>query len=139
MMVTILPPAWVSPERPGVEIVGAPADARGAAKVSLREGSNPIVRYCRRPGMATADTWIGIFEAGTPTDQMTRDNANVIGFWLKAPGGGGEDQLCGEAEAYASELTAGRDYRVLLFEDAPNGVASAVGGSAAFTVTPALP
>jgi hypothetical protein len=139
MMVTILPPALVSADRYGVEIVGAPTGGGGSAKVSLREGSNPIVRYCRPRGRAATNTWIGIFEAGTPIDQMTRDNANLIGFWLKTPGRGGEDQPCGEAEAYASELNAGRDYQVLLFEDAPDGAVRAIGGSAAFTVTPALP
>jgi Phosphoesterase family len=139
MMATILPPALVSAARPGVEIVGAPAGAGDAAKVSLREGSNPIVRYCRPRGAAAADTWIGIFEAGTPPDQMTQDNANVIGFWLKTPGGGGERQPCGEAEAYASELTPGQDYEVLLFENAADGTATAIGSAAAFTLTPALP
>ena len=136
MMATILPRALVSPAHPGVEIVGAPA---GSAPVSLREGSNPIVRYCRPRGPAAADSWIGVFEAGTPADQMTQDNANVIGFWLKTPGGGGEPDPCGEAEAYASELTPGTAYQVLLFVKDADGTAKAVGASAAFTVTPALP
>jgi hypothetical protein len=138
MMATILPRALVSPAKPGVEIVG-PASAGDAAKVSVREGSNLIVRYCRPNGAASGDTWIGIFAAGTPADQMTQDNANVIGFWLKTPGGGGERQPCGEAEAYASELTPGQEYQVLLFKNTANGAATAIGRSAAFTLTPALP
>jgi hypothetical protein len=47
---------------------------------------------------------------------MTKDNADVIGFWLKTPGGGGENEPCGEAEVYASELTPGQEYQVLLKE-----------------------
>ena len=85
-LVTILPPALVYPNSPGVEILGAAADGGGPAGVSVREGSNLIVRYCRASGAAAADSWIGIFAAGTPPDQMTKDNANVIGFWLKTPG-----------------------------------------------------
>jgi hypothetical protein len=84
-LVTILPPALVYPNSPGVEILGAAADGGGPAGVSVREGSK-IVRYCRPSGAAAADRWIGIFAAGTPPDQMTKDNANVIGFWLKTPG-----------------------------------------------------
>jgi hypothetical protein len=135
--VIILPPARVHPDAPGVEIVGA-TSADGAAKVSAREGSNLIVRYCRPAGAAAADTWIGIFAAGTPGDQMTKDNANVIGFWLKTPGDA-RAEPCGEAMAYASELTPGTDYQILLFRDAADGTSAAVGPSAAFTLTPALP
>ena len=138
-MVTVLPQALVGSDRPGVEIVGALAGTGGAATVSLREGSNPIVRYCRPRGTAPEDTWIGIFEVGTPADQMTQDNANAIGFWLKTPGGGGEQPPCGEAEAYASELTPGQNYQLLLFENDANGTSLAIGSSAAFTLTPALP
>jgi hypothetical protein len=132
LMATILPPPLVSPGAPGVEIVGA------AANVALREGSNPIVRYCRPAGAAAADTWIGVFEAGTPSDQMTKDNANLIGFWLKTPGGE-NGSPCGEAEAYASELTPGTNYQVLLFRDAADGSTTSVGRTVAFTLTPALP
>ena len=52
---------------------------------------------------------------------------------------GGEPDPCGEAEAYASELTPGTAYQVLLFVKDADGTAKAVGASAAFTVTPALP
>ena len=138
MMATILPAPLVSAADPGVEIVGA-ATSGNPANVGLREGSNPIVRYCRRSGVAAANTWIGVFAAGTPSNQMTKDNANVIGFWLKTPGGGGENQPCGQAEAYASELTPGQTYEVLLFQNAATGASTAVGRSAAFTLTPALP
>jgi hypothetical protein len=135
--VTILPPPRVHPDAPGVEIVGA-TRADDAAKVSVREGSNLIVRYCRPAGAEPADTWIGIFAAGTPSDQMTKDNANVIGFWLKTPGEA-QHEPCGEAMAFASELTPGTDYQVLLFRNAANGTSAAVGPTAAFTLTPALP
>lgn len=138
LMLTILPPALVYPNTPGIEIVGAAADGGGPAGVSVREGSNLIVRYCRPSGVAAADSWIGIFAAGTPPDQMTKDNANVIGFWLKTPGGT-QGQPCGEAIAFASELTPGQDYQILLFRDAANGASNAVGRTAAFNLTPALP
>jgi len=138
LMLTILPPALVYPNTPGIEIVGAAAGGGGPAGVSVREGSNLIVRYCRPSGVAAADSWIGIFAAGTPPDQMTKDNANVIGFWLKTPGGT-QGQPCGEAIAFASELTPGQDYQILLFRDAANGSSNAVGRSAAFNLTPALP
>jgi Phosphoesterase family len=138
MMATILPPALVTPSNPGVEIVGA-STSGNPANVGQRYGSNPIVRYCRPSGAAPANTWIGVFAAGTPSSQMTQANADVIGFWLKTPGGGGESEPCGEAEAYASELTPGQEYEVLLFQNAANGKATAVGRTAAFTVTPALP
>jgi hypothetical protein len=138
MMATILPPALVTPGSPGVEIVGA-STSGNPANVGQRYGSNPIVRYCRPSGVAAANSWIGVFAAGTPSDQMTQANADVIGFWLKTPGGGGENEPCGEAEAYASELTPGQQYEVLLFQNAANGTATAVGRTAAFTVTPDLP
>jgi len=138
MMATILPPALVTPGNPGVEIVGA-STSGNPANVGQRYGSNPIVRYCRPSGVAAANSWIGVFQTGTPSDQMTQANADVIGFWLKTPGGGGESEPCGEAEAYASELTPGQEYEVLLFRNAANGAATAVGRTAAFTVTPALP
>jgi hypothetical protein len=138
MMATILPPALVTPANPGVEIVGA-STSGNPANVGQRYGSNPIVRYCRPSGVAAANSWIGVFAAGTPSNQMTQANADVIGFSLKTPGGGGESEPCGEAEAYASELTPGQEYEVLLFANAANGAATAVGRTAAFTVTPSLP
>lgn len=137
LMATILAPGVVSPDSPGVEIVGA---ASATAQVAVREGANLIVHYCRPTGAAAADTWIGIFAVGTPADQMTKDNANLIGYWLKTPGGGGDpDPLCGDAEAYTSELTPGTDYQAFLFRNGMNGGSVAVGRGAALTLIPALP
>lgn len=135
MMVTILSPGSVQPYNPGVEIVGA--GNAGSGPLGVREGSNTIVRYCRPPDAAAKDVWIGVFAAGTPASQMTKDNANLIGNWLRTPGDQGS--ACGEAQAYSSELTAGTTYQVSLFRAAGNGTATAVGHSAAFTLTPALP
>jgi hypothetical protein len=42
-------------------------------------------------------------------------------------------------EAYASELTPGQEYQVLLFQNVANGSAKPVGRAATFSVTPALP
>jgi hypothetical protein len=138
LLFTILPAALVSVSAPGVEIVNSPGRDDDNGPIRLREVSNLTVRYCRPAGTAPGDTWIGIFEAGTPSEQMTRDNANSIGFWLKTPGGTHGDP-CGETSAFASELASGVDYRVLMFRDYANGVSTAVGRSAAFSVTPALP
>ena len=132
MMASILPPAKVNAENPGVEIVGTPPGL-GAAGISIREDSNFIVRYCLPAGVDPSNGWIGIFAAGTPADQLTQDNANVIGNWLKTP------KHCGEAQAYAAELTPGQDYEVLLLVNSPQGTSSAVGTSAAFSLWPALP
>jgi hypothetical protein len=136
--VTILPPAAVSPEAPGVEIVGAPDRVHTTASIPVREDSNLIVRYCQPAGAAPADGWIGIFTLGTPPEQMTRDNADVLGFWLRTPGTAA-NAVCGEAMAFAAELTPGQDYQMLLFELAADGTSSPVGRTAAFTLTPALP
>jgi hypothetical protein len=138
MMAAILPPALVSPDNPGVEIIGAASSGGNPANVNVREGSNFVVRYCRPPGITAGKSWIGIFAVGTPSDQLTKDNANLIGFWLKTPGGNG-DQGCGEAEAFASELAPGQEYQVLLLQDATQGASTAIGRTAAFTLTPALP
>jgi hypothetical protein len=139
MMASILPHPLVDAANPGVEIVGAAASNGNSVNVSLREGSNPIVRYCLPSGATAENSWVGVFAAGTPSNQMTKHNANLIGFWLKTPGSGGVDQSCGEAEAYASELTPGQEYQVLLFQNVANGSAKAVGSTATFSVTPALP
>jgi hypothetical protein len=138
LLFTILPHTSVSSESPGVEIVGAHYRSHNSATVSLREGSNPIVRYCRPVGAAPSETWIGAFPVDTPSDQMTKDNANVIGFWLKTPGNA-NGQACGEAMAFAAELAVVQNYRVFLFRDDVNGTSTAVGRSATFMVTPALP
>jgi hypothetical protein len=139
MIASILPHPLVDAANPGVEIVGAPASGGNSVDVSLREGSNPIVRYCPPAGATAASSWVGVFAAGTPSNQMTKHNANLLGFWLKTPGSGGVDQPCGEAEAYASEFTPGQEYQILLFQNAANGSAKAVGRTATFSVTPALP
>jgi hypothetical protein len=118
--------------------VGAPIDGGNAASVSAREGSNLIVRYCRPAGATAADTWIGVFPSGTPIDQMTKDNANVLGFWLKTPGGL-QGEPCAEAMAFASELPPDQGYQVLLFRDNADGRPAPVGRTAAFAVTPSLP
>ena len=46
MMASILPHPLVDAANPGVEIVGAAVSGGNSVNVSLREGSNPIVRYC---------------------------------------------------------------------------------------------
>jgi hypothetical protein len=138
LLFTILPHTSVSPKSPGVEIVGADVHAPSRRTLNLREGSNPIVRYCRPVGAAPTETWIGAFPVDTPSDQMTKDNANVIGFWLKTPGNA-NGQACGEAMAFAAELAVVQNYRVFLFRDDVNGSSTTVGHSATFTVTRALP
>jgi hypothetical protein len=138
LLFTVLPAPLVSPSAPGVEIVSSAGSDAERSPVSLREVSNLTVRYCRPAGTAPGNAWIGIFAADTPDDQMTRDNANVIGFWLKTPGGAAGEP-CGEASAFASELAPGAEYRVLLFRDDANGVSTAVGRRASFSVNPALP
>ncbi|HEX4160317.1 MAG TPA: alkaline phosphatase family protein [Rhizomicrobium sp.] len=137
MMVTILAPALITPDQPGVEIVGGAESGGNTAEVSLREGSNPILRYCLPSGVAPDAGWIGVFPAGTPPKHMTKHDANSIGFWLKTPGGGPGEPECGEAEAYASELKPRRNYEVLLFQDGAEALP--VGRTAMFTVTPSLP
>ena len=120
-----------------MEIVRASATSTNAANVSLREGSDAIVRYCLPSGSDVSDGWIGIYPAGTAINNMTKKAARTVGFWLRTPGGGGETAPCGEAEAYTSEFTPGA-YQVLLFVTASNGTKQ-IGSTAEFTVTPALP
>jgi hypothetical protein len=139
MMVNVLPPPLVSRNHPGVEIVGASASGGDPANVGVRYGANPIVRYCLPPGATAANSWIGIFATGTPKSQLTQDNANVIGYWLKTPGGGGAEPPCGEAEAYVSELSPGQPYEVLLLRTSPDGASTPVGRTAGLHVIPALP
>jgi hypothetical protein len=138
LLVTILPRALVSPELPGVEIVGASEHGQGNGVINLRAVSNPIVRYCRPTGVAAAETWIGVFPVDSPSDQLTKENANALGFWLKTPGNA-KGQGCGETMAFAAELPLGQNYRVSLFRDDANGSSEAVGQTATFTMTPALP
>jgi hypothetical protein len=138
MMVSILPAPQVSPSEPGVEIVGASATGTNAANLTLREGSDAIVRYCLPPGSNSSEGWIGVFPAGTSLNNMTRKAARTIGIWLYTPGGGGATPPCGEAEAYTSELAPGTTYQALLFITASSGTKQ-VGDTAEFTVTPVLP
>jgi len=135
MMAMILAPGAVSPDHPGVEIVGA--NLAGSGELSVRNFANTIVHYCRPSGVAAKDIWIGVFAAGTPADQLTKDNANLIGNWLRTPGDDGS--VCGEAEAYTSELTPGTDYQVFLLRATGGGQATVVGAHAAFTFTPTQP
>jgi hypothetical protein len=139
MIVEVLPPALVTPSHPGVEVVGAALTGGNADNVSLREGSNPILRYCLPSGVAPANGWIGVFPAGTSPKHMTKYDANLIGFWLKTPGGGPGGPHCGEAEAYASELAPGKDYQVLLLQTGAGNVGRAIGRTTKFAVTQALP
>ena len=96
------------------------------------------MRYCAQPGATVANRWIGIFADGTPPSQMTKDNANALGNWLKTPGAS-QSPFCGEALAYPAELTPGLDYHVDLFQDAGNGATHVIGASAAFALTHTLP
>ena len=133
--VMILPSGQVSPSSPGVEIVGAAASADG---IEVREGSNLIVRYCRPADLAAPNAWIGVFAAGTPSDQMTQANTNLISNWLKTPGSA-PGQLCGEASAFVSELSPNSQYEIVLFRNTSNGTSVAIGQTASFKVTPSLP
>ena len=89
----------MSPAHPGVEVVGAAQSGGDADNVSLREGANPILRYCLPAGAAPATGWVGVFPVRTPLSKKTQENANSIGFWLKTPGGGPGGPKCGETEA----------------------------------------
>jgi len=133
--INVLAPGHVRPDAPGVEIVGAPDNG---AKLEVREGANFIVRYCTQRGGTVANSWIGIFADGTPLGQMTKDNANLVGNWLKTPGAS-QSPPCGEALAYPAELAPGLDYHVYLFQDVGNGAAKVIGASAAFALTHTLP
>ena len=139
MIVSVLPLASVTPAQPGVEVVGASVSGGDADDAVLREGSNPILRYCLPSGADPATSWVGVFPAGTSPKRMTKSVANTIGFWLKTPGGGPGGTACGDAEAYASELTPDRHYQVLLFQGTGGNGPQAVGRTAKFTVAPSLP
>ena len=108
---------------------------QSTVNVSLREGSDAIVRFCLPSGSDLSDGWIGVFPAGTPLNNMTKKAARTIGIWLYTPGGG-TTPPGGEAEAYTSELPPGTTYHVLLF--ASSGT-QRVGRPAEFTLTPVLP
>ena len=132
----VLPP--VTQNLLGVAIVGADIATSGHAPLEIREGSNFILRYCAPPGATTGNTWIGLFAEGTPPDQMTKANANLISNWLRTPGVA-RPARCGEAMAFPAELTPGTTYQALLFEDDAAGRSTSVGQSASFVLTPALP
>jgi hypothetical protein len=136
--ITILPASHVRPEAPGIEILGASESGSTASALTLREGGNLLLHYCRPDDASAGTTWIGVFALGTPGNQLTKDNANTIGFWLKTPGSDGTTQ-CGDAMAYASELAPGTTYEVLLLQDAVGGGSHPVGHAGRFTVKPALP
>jgi hypothetical protein len=133
----VLPRSQITPGAPGVEILGATPRGAGSA-TAVREGANVVVRYCRPRGAAASGTWIGVFPDGTPIDQLTRDNANLIGYWLKTPGNSTTD-LCGEASAYTSELTPSAAYEILLMQDEVSGSSVPVGAHAEFELMPTLP
>jgi hypothetical protein len=137
LMATVLPPASINPDdQPGVEIVGA--SAGDATVLEVREGSNLGVHYCFPADSTPALGWVGVFAAGTPVSELTKDTADAIGFWLKTPGGQ-EAPTCGAAQAFASELAPNQEYQVLLLYDTASGATRVIGHGDAFRVTPALP
>lgn len=128
---SILAKAAVTRDNPGVEIVGVAQNSRA----EVREGANLIVHYCRPANAKPANTWIGIFPAGTPSNRMSKIKADAHGgFWLKTPG----DQICAETMAFAAELPPSQDYQIVMLQNL-NGTTSVVGAPASFTLTPALP
>jgi hypothetical protein len=131
----VLPQSRITPAVPGVEIRGGGA---GRRPVGVREGANVIVHYCRPQGAPASNVWIGVFPAGTPGDQLTRDNANAIGYWLKTPGSSPASP-CGDAWAFTSELTPSAAYEVLLMRDDSSGASHPVGPQARFELLPTLP
>ena len=139
MMVTILAPTPVTPFHPGVEIVGAAESGGDPDDMSVRQGSNPTLRYCLPAGADLTLGWVGVFPAGTPVKQLTKGDANTIGFWLKTPGGGPGGTECGESEAYASELSPGTNYEVMLFLNKADGTKQTIGSMTQFSVSPVLP
>ncbi|MBV8569113.1 MAG: hypothetical protein JO319_00740 [Acidobacteriaceae bacterium] len=131
--IAVLPPSRLSPDNPGVEILGGETGGEGAHRLTVREGSNFVVHYCLPADAAAANSWIGIFPKGTPNDQITKDNANAISAWLRTPGNP-VGARCGEAPAYVSELTPGVPYEVLLVDGS-----DVVGQTDSFSLRPALP
>ncbi len=133
--ITILAAPEVTPVAPGVELL---SESGPDAIPTLREGGNPIVHYCRPSAVAPDSTWIGVFPSGTPRNQLTRDNANMMGYWLKTPGSEAGGQ-CGDAMAYGAELAPPATYDVLLMQDASDGTSQPVGRPAHFTLGAVLP
>jgi hypothetical protein len=134
----ILPRPELDEMRPGVTIVGAAQADQAPGGLNIREGSNLIVRYCRPAELRPEEAWIGVFPSATPSSQQTQDNANALGFWLRAPGSP-VGSACGEQMAFSAELPVGDDYVIRLFRQAADGSAAAVGKSAGFQLIPALP
>jgi hypothetical protein len=135
---TVLPRSAITPADPGVEIVGAATHGASGRPTAVREGANVTVRYCRPHDGAPSAVWVGVFAAGTPNDQRTRANANLIGNWLKTPGNSPSDP-CGEASAFTSELTPSTSYEIWLMKDQANGSSISVGAHAQFEFLPTLP
>ena len=133
----VLPRSQITPTVPGVEIPGATLGA-GGRPVAVREGANVTVGYCRPQGSDASAVWIGVFPDGTPSDQLTRDNADLIGYWLRAPGSP-PTEPCGQATAFTSELTPWAAYEVLLMQDEAGGSSVPVGRHAQFEFLPTLP
>ncbi len=134
--ITVLPKFSITPSAPGVEIVGS--NVGSAGKLDVREGSNLIVHYCLPAGTTNASGWIGIFAQGTPANQMTKDNANLLSIWLKTPGYAA-GQSCGEAPAFTSELPANTSYKILMFVNDKKGNPKQVGSTATINIIPSLP
>jgi len=134
-LLEIVPRSALGVQQAGVEIAGLPAG--GASVPELREGGNLYLRYCRPPQATDDATWIGIFAVNTPLAQQTRAQANVQGNWLKAPATA--QSPCGQAMAYTAKLHPGQRYRVQLLRDSAEGPPQAVGRSADFLLSPALP
>jgi Phosphoesterase family len=137
MMVEVLAPALLSPRRPGIEIIGETTGRSNTSPTSIREGSNLSVRYCLAAGMTAGHSWIGIFTVGTSNSELTKDNANTIGFWLKITQR--EGPRCGDVAAFASELAPGQQYEIVLLSDESNAASKPIGRIALFSVTPSLP
>ncbi len=131
---SIVPTGAVTVSHPGVEIVGAAQNT----KIEIREAANLIVHYCRPAKATAANTWLGIFPAGTPSNQMNKAKAEAQGgFWLKTLGNQ-PSQACGETLAFTAELPPSRDYQIVMLQNI-KGKTSVVGNPASFTLTPALP
>jgi hypothetical protein len=136
--VIVLPVGKVTANAPGVEIVGASLDDANSDGLPLqvKEGGNFVVHYCGGGGATEANSWIGIFAEGTPIANMTKAHANELSNWLYTPGVASPSH-CGEG-AFPAELAPNPNYRVYLFEGAPDGASTPTGSSAAFRLTPAL-
>ncbi|MFI4938317.1 MAG: alkaline phosphatase family protein [Candidatus Berkiellales bacterium] len=134
--ITILPNFKVTPQSPGIEIVGSLTS--NDKSLPIREGANLIVHYCLPKGAATKEGWIGIFETGTPTNQFTKKNADHFSVWIKTPGSA-PDQLCGEAAVFTAELPVEKTYEIHMLLEDKKGNSKTVGQAASIAIIPALP